>query len=616
MIIFGHKTTASIVASGVFVCPRCRTSQGYYHLLHRRWFTLYFIPVLPLGRVGEQVECQGCFSRFVPAVLAGPPNEEVVTATLVDGTAIGQSPTTWQSSPMQKTSALAISSLVLGILSLFGLCVCGVSLLTSPAAIATGHLALASIRRSAGRLAGRGYALTGCVCGYVFLVASIAVWALVAPPFVSDWRQAREHAAGPQSPARASAEHQLQSAEMRVMTPGTNGAATGNSPAATELAQKYAQALQAMRAEDFTPDRDRVFSLTEGRFVVYCELHTGRCLFLVHVPSYRDFAQEAKRELESRAWELAQGTVQGTLQPEDRLAVGLRGVALYGAILVGPAAGNAAESPNYTRGERRELLAFFSVPDVGGEVPCGEPAVPGMSATGRAEPDALDSGESPGVESRDPPASVAPRSHVDLPRPSFPPPAGEHPESVATPAKTGRLAEIAKQVPNMGWPVQSLAFAANGRYLAAGKLDASVVVLDATTGQSLHSESHRNDLGQIQGLAFTTDGHRLIAGGHRGVIQVWDVDEAGHLQAIASLPVHARPVTSLATGAQTSLVISGSAAGELAWHDGEPATPNLQRLPVFQRAVLSICLFGQGDRVVSSSAIITVPMDSRPDAPS
>jgi hypothetical protein len=591
MIIFGHKTTASITASGVFFCPRCRTSQGYYRYLHRRWFTLYFLPVLPLGHVGEEVECQGCFSRFLPDGLTGPPNQDVVMAALVDGPAIGESPTTRQLPQAPRTSSLAISSLVLGILSLIGLCVCGISLLTSPAAIATGHLALARIRRSAGRLAGQGYAMTGLVCGYVFLLASIAAWTLVAPSFVRGWRAAHERAAGPQSLTRATAEQQLQSAEMRVLTPGPKTAAAGNSPAATELAKQYAQALQAMRAEDFTADRDRVFSLTDGRFVVWCELHSDRCLFLVHVPSYRDFAQEAKRELESRAWELAQGTVQGTLQPDDQLAVGLRGVALYGAILVGPASGNAAESPNYTRSERRELLAFFSGPDADGEVAWGELAVPGVSVTGNVERDGFGSGES-----HDAPASAAPPSHVDLPRPSFHPPASQDPESVATAPKAGHLAEIVQRVPNMGWTVQSLAFAANGRFLAAGKLDATVVVLDATTGQSLHSEARRNDIGQIQGLAFTHDGRRLIAGGHRGVIQIWDVDAAGRLQAIGSVAAHARPVTSLATSAETSLVISGSAAGELAWQDCQPSMPNLRRLAVFQRAVLNVCLSGQGDQ--------------------
>ena len=69
MIIFGVKVKESRTETGTFLCPKCRTPQHYRRLSLHRWFSLYFIPVIPLGRIGEQAECQGCFSRYDARIL-------------------------------------------------------------------------------------------------------------------------------------------------------------------------------------------------------------------------------------------------------------------------------------------------------------------------------------------------------------------------------------------------------------------------------------------------------------------------------------------------------------------------------------------------------------------
>lgn len=76
-------------------------------------------------------------------------------------------------SPPRQTSALAITSLVTGILGWTFL-----PLLGSLAAIITGHMARAEIRRSNGQLDGDGMAIAGLVLGWVVL--AIGVLALVA----------------------------------------------------------------------------------------------------------------------------------------------------------------------------------------------------------------------------------------------------------------------------------------------------------------------------------------------------------------------------------------------------------------------------------------------------
>ena len=63
--------------------------------------------------------------------------------------------------PKQKTSGLAIASLVTGVTSI------------APAAIICGHIALSKIKASAGSLSGRGLAIAGTILGYVGLVSYV-----------------------------------------------------------------------------------------------------------------------------------------------------------------------------------------------------------------------------------------------------------------------------------------------------------------------------------------------------------------------------------------------------------------------------------------------------------
>jgi len=69
MIIFGTRGVRSTINKGTFDCPQCESHQDYKHKKVRNFFTLYFIPVIPLGHLGEYVECQKCRGTFVPKVL-------------------------------------------------------------------------------------------------------------------------------------------------------------------------------------------------------------------------------------------------------------------------------------------------------------------------------------------------------------------------------------------------------------------------------------------------------------------------------------------------------------------------------------------------------------------
>ncbi|MCW6011001.1 zinc-ribbon domain-containing protein [Micromonospora sp. CPCC 205371] len=82
MIIFGFSVfyIFGLIGSGQFACPNCGGDREYQHRTARRFFTLFFLPVIPLDKVGEVVQCQTCKVRFDPAVLQRPTSAHLAKA--------------------------------------------------------------------------------------------------------------------------------------------------------------------------------------------------------------------------------------------------------------------------------------------------------------------------------------------------------------------------------------------------------------------------------------------------------------------------------------------------------------------------------------------------------
>ncbi|MFD0903073.1 hypothetical protein [Actinomadura sediminis] len=73
MIIFGWRVVFFTLGKGVFHCPQCGGDREYRRRQGRNFFTLFFIPVLPLNKTGgEIVECGTCRGRWAPGVLEVP----------------------------------------------------------------------------------------------------------------------------------------------------------------------------------------------------------------------------------------------------------------------------------------------------------------------------------------------------------------------------------------------------------------------------------------------------------------------------------------------------------------------------------------------------------------
>src|SRR5690349_13290997 len=127
MIITGLRTTSSVIGEGMFVCPVCKVPESYLHFVLTRWFTFFFIPLFPIRRLGEHVECQNCRSRFEPAVVQAATSDEVVIAALVDQYGIAEPEIISESNSAPaahrptlavaaQNSPLATASLILGLL--------------------------------------------------------------------------------------------------------------------------------------------------------------------------------------------------------------------------------------------------------------------------------------------------------------------------------------------------------------------------------------------------------------------------------------------------------------------------------------------------------------------
>ena len=73
ILIWGFRARAKTVSTGEFFCSHCGADRSYVLQQIRRWFTLFFIPLFPVGkRLGEQVRCSTCGTLFRPEVLNAP----------------------------------------------------------------------------------------------------------------------------------------------------------------------------------------------------------------------------------------------------------------------------------------------------------------------------------------------------------------------------------------------------------------------------------------------------------------------------------------------------------------------------------------------------------------
>jgi hypothetical protein len=84
LIIWGLRVIYRTLGRGIFFCRRCGGDREYRHRTGRRFITIFFIPLVPLHRTGDHVQCLTCKTRYVTEVLRLPTTVQMQVA-LVSG---------------------------------------------------------------------------------------------------------------------------------------------------------------------------------------------------------------------------------------------------------------------------------------------------------------------------------------------------------------------------------------------------------------------------------------------------------------------------------------------------------------------------------------------------
>ncbi len=69
MIIWGIRGKQKEVSHGTFFCPNCNQARPYKLKRAGNYFSLFFVPLFRIQKLGEYVECQVCHNRYDPKIL-------------------------------------------------------------------------------------------------------------------------------------------------------------------------------------------------------------------------------------------------------------------------------------------------------------------------------------------------------------------------------------------------------------------------------------------------------------------------------------------------------------------------------------------------------------------
>jgi len=109
LLIWGFKVRFKTVKSVLFACPRCGADREGVLRQARKWFTFFYVPLIPLAELGHDVRCSGCQRSFNPQVLEIP-TAATLSSNLESATRFGLAAMVRISSngPASRTAAVAV----------------------------------------------------------------------------------------------------------------------------------------------------------------------------------------------------------------------------------------------------------------------------------------------------------------------------------------------------------------------------------------------------------------------------------------------------------------------------------------------------------------------------
>ena len=76
MVFIGPRGVTKTRTRGLFRCPHCNASRAYAHRRVRRFFALFYLPIIPLKGEREFVQCRFCRRAFAPSILESAPPDD------------------------------------------------------------------------------------------------------------------------------------------------------------------------------------------------------------------------------------------------------------------------------------------------------------------------------------------------------------------------------------------------------------------------------------------------------------------------------------------------------------------------------------------------------------
>jgi WD40 repeat protein/serine/threonine protein kinase len=117
--------------------------------------------------------------------------------------------------------------------------------------------------------------------------------------------------------------------------------------------------------------------------------------------------------------------------------------------------------------------------------------------------------------------------------------------------------------------VRALAFSGNGRWLASGCDDKTIVLREATTGRA--RKLWRGHGGSIRSVAFSKDGHTLASASIDGTVKLWPVEKDGEPQ---TLQPELGEIWGMAVSADGRfMAVGGTTGGVRLWKWGQWKAP-------------------------------------------